>query len=91
MVSAFAPSIINDSWAVAPFVVQVVACRREGCSWVLADLGDASHFYAGVPVPAEDAQGQGVVAQCLRLGMAAIAIVADGGGGFDVLSMADGK
>ncbi len=91
MVSAFAPEIINDAWAVAPFYVQAVACRGRGRGWVLAGLANASRFYAGVPVPAANAQGTDVVSQRLRRGLAAIATVADGDCGLDVSCMAEGR
>ena len=91
MVSVLAPNIVNDSWAVAPFYVQIVACCWREKAWVMADVAEASHFYAGVPVPAEVVQGSGVVSQCMRLGLAAIATAADGDCGVDVLCMADGK
>jgi hypothetical protein len=57
MVSAYAPNVINDTWAVAPFYVQLLACRSQKDAWVMADLSAASHFYAGVPIPAEVSKG----------------------------------
>ena len=91
MVSVFAPHIISDDWSVGPFVVQVVACRAEDNVWVMSGLAHASHFYAGVPVPATAIQGSDAVSQCSRRGIAAIETVADGDCGLDVLCMADGR
>ena len=90
MVSAFAPNIVNDTWSVAPFHVQLVACRDQQRAWVMADLSAASHFYAGVPIPAQAVQGSGIVSQCLRLGIAAMATAADGDCALDALCIAEG-
>ena len=91
MVSVFAPNIVNDTWAVAPYHVQLVACRSQGRAWVMTDLSTASHFYAGLPIPAEEVQGSCIVSQCLRLGIAAISTATDGDCAVDALCMADGS
>ena len=58
MVSAFAPHIINDTWAVAPFHVQLVACRRaHRRTWVMAGLSEICQFSAGVPISAKLPKG----------------------------------
>ena len=43
MVSVFAPNIVNDTWAVAPYHVQLVACRSQDRAWLMRDLSTASH------------------------------------------------
>ena len=91
MVSVFAPNIVNDTWAVAPYHVQLVACRSQDRAWVMSDLSTASHFYAGLPIPAEEVQGSCIVSQCLRLGIAAISTATDGDCAVDALCMADGS
>jgi hypothetical protein len=51
MVSIFAPNIVNDTWAVVPYHVQLVACRSQDRAWIMSDLFNASHLYAGAPTP----------------------------------------
>ncbi len=95
IMAAFAPSLVDASWHVEPFPVELFLCRWSHArkQWELAAWNDASHFMAGIHVPgvgAASVVGTSAVAEGLRRGFIVMETVCDGDCCLDALTIADG-
>ena len=53
IVTAFATTLLDETWSLVPFARLVVPVARGGGHWCMANYGEATHFMAAVPMVAK--------------------------------------